>query len=117
MRVVVRMALILVVAGCSANGGAQSSGETPEHIIDVRTAGEFESGHIEGALLIPYDVIAARIAEVTPDKEARIALYCRSGRRSGIALKTLTEMGYTKVTNEGGFAEYSRRLEGKRRGD
>ncbi|MCF7973995.1 MAG: hypothetical protein K9N55_09285, partial [Phycisphaerae bacterium] len=73
-------------------------------IVDVRTASEYESGHLETAFNIPYTEIAARIAEHVKDKEQRIAVYCRSGRRSGIAKKTLETMGYTSVTDAGAYA-------------
>ena len=71
--------------------------------IDVRTTDEFNAGHIEGAAHIPYEEIAARIAEVTTDKNAKIHLYCRSGNRSGIAQQTLQAMGFTNTINEGGY--------------
>lgn len=71
--------------------------------IDVRTTDEFNAGHIEGAAHIPYEEIAARIGEITSDKEAKIHLYCRSGNRSGIAQQTLQAMGFTNTVNEGGY--------------
>lgn len=71
--------------------------------IDVRTADEFHAGHLEGAIHIPYEEIAARIGEVTTDKNATLRLYCRSGNRSGIAQQTLQAAGFTNVTNEGGY--------------
>ena len=71
--------------------------------IDVRTIDEFNAGHIEGAKHIPYEEIAARISEVTSDKDATIRLYCRSGNRSGIALQTLQAMGFKNAVNEGGY--------------
>lgn len=71
--------------------------------IDVRTTDEFNSGHIEGAAHIPYEEIAARINEVTTDKNATIHLYCRSGNRSGIAQQTLQAMGFKNAVNEGGY--------------
>lgn len=71
--------------------------------IDVRTAEEFNAGHLAGALHIPHEQIAAKIAAVTEDKNAEIYLYCRSGRRSGLALEALQAMGYSKVTNAGGY--------------
>jgi phage shock protein E len=69
--------------------------------IDVRSAEEYQSGHVNEAVNIPYEEIGARIDEVTEDKEAVIYLYCRSGRRSGIALETLQRAGYTNVINLG----------------
>jgi phage shock protein E len=73
--------------------------------IDVRTAGEFNTEHVSGAVNIPYTEIAARIGEVTADKDATIYVYCRSGRRSGIARETLIAQGFTNVTNLGGLQE------------
>lgn len=77
--------------------------------IDVRTRQEYAAGHLEGALHLPYDTIGRHIAAEVPDKDARIHLYCRSGRRSGIAMKTLQDMGYTNVVNEGGYAKLKAR--------
>jgi len=73
--------------------------------IDVRTSDEFNAGHIKGAVNIPFEEIGARINEVTNDKNATIHLYCRSGRRSGIALETLQAQGFTKAINEGGYED------------
>lgn len=71
--------------------------------IDVRTADEFNAGHIEDAAHIPYEEIAMRISEITTDKDATIHLYCRSGNRSGIAQQILQSMGFTNAVNEGGY--------------
>jgi phage shock protein E len=80
-------------------------------IIDVRTPAEWkEEGYIEGALLIPYDQIKQKIGELIKDKNTKIALYCRSGRRSGLALDSLKELGYRNVENLGGFADAQTRL-------
>lgn len=73
--------------------------------IDVRTPEEFAEGHIEGAVNLPFDQIGARIHEVTADKNAPIHLYCRSGRRSGLALETLKAQGYTNLVNRGGYRD------------
>lgn len=73
--------------------------------IDVRTVEEYNAGHLEGAINIPYDEIEQKIQAVSADKTADIQLYCRSGRRSGIALETLRGMGYSKVTNAGAYEQ------------
>jgi len=73
------------------------------HWIDVRTAEEYAAGHVRQAVNIPYEEISGRVAEVTTDKDALIYVYCRSGRRSGIAKATLDKAGYTHVINVGGF--------------
>ncbi len=78
--------------------------------IDVRTADEFNAGHIEGSAHIPYEEIALRIGEVTNDKQAQLHLYCRSGNRSGIAQQTLQAMGFTNTINEGGYEAILQRL-------
>jgi len=77
------------------------AGET--HWIDVRSADEYQGGHVEGAVNIPHTEIAERISEVTENRDAQLYLYCRSGRRSGIARDVLIEMGFTGVENVGGF--------------
>lgn len=76
-----------------------------DYWIDVRTTEEFNAGHIKGAAHIPFEEIAQRIGEVTTDKNATIHLYCRSGRRSGIAQETLQAMGFTDAVNEGGYED------------
>jgi phage shock protein E len=73
--------------------------------IDVRSIGEYESGHVDGAVNIPHTEIAERIGEVTGDKDDVIYLYCRSGRRSGIAKSVLEDAGFTNVVNIGGLSD------------
>ena len=68
-------------------------------IIDVRTEEEYESGHIEKAINIPYTEIESK---VNYDKDQAIAVYCRTGVRSSEAAKTLEKMGYTKIYDLGG---------------
>ena len=74
--------------------------------IDVRSSGEFASGALPGAKLIPHGDIAARIAEVALDKNTPVVLYCRSGRRSSIAQDELQALGYTQVINAGGYDQF-----------
>lgn len=71
--------------------------------IDVRSADEFQQGHLEGALNITHDQIAERILQVSPNKEQPIHLYCRSGRRAEAAMIELKKLGYSNVTNHGGY--------------
>ncbi len=54
---------------------------------------------------ISYTEISEGIAALTADKDASIYVYCRSGRRSGIAKETLEGLGYTQVVNVGGFEQ------------
>lgn len=73
--------------------------------IDVRSADEFNAGHLQDAVNIPHDQILARIQAVNPDKNAPVNLYCRSGRRAETALTELKNAGYTNVTNHGGYED------------
>ena len=73
--------------------------------IDVRSAEEFNTEHVAAAANIPYTEIGGRIGEVTGDKDALIYVYCRSGRRSGIAQSTLEGAGYTNVVNLGSLED------------
>ena len=84
---------------------SMAGGESDALWIDVRTAEEFEAGHFEPALNIDFEVIHEHIQSVAPNRSQAIRLYCRSGRRSGIAQETLQAMGYTNVSNEGGLEE------------
>lgn len=65
-------------------------------VVDVRTAAEFTAGHVPGAVNVPYDEIGRRAGELGP-ASAPLVLYCRSGRRSGIAVATLREKGFTRL--------------------
>lgn len=69
--------------------------------VDVRTASEFNAGHVEQAINIPYKEIAVGVEALDLDKNSLIYLYCKSGRRSGIAMKSLEALGYTQVVNVG----------------
>ena len=73
--------------------------------IDVRSAEEFNAGHLQGAVNIPHDKIVEGVKAIGSDKDAPINLYCRSGRRAETALTELKNAGYTNVTNHGGYED------------
>ena len=75
-------------------------------ILDTREQYEFDEGHIEGAILIPYTEIAERAESVLTDKGQLILVYCRSGRRSKIAAQSLADLGYTNVREFGGIIDW-----------
>jgi len=75
-------------------------------LIDVRTEEEFKTNRIEGAVLIPNYEIKERASVELPDKDARILIYCRSGRRSAQAAKDLINMDYTNVFDFGGIIDW-----------
>ena len=80
-------------------------------LIDVRTKDEFKSGHLEKAINIPYTEIEEQIKSITKDNHNNIVVYCKSGRRSGIAQKTLMQMGYKNVVNGGGYKDLLKQQE------
>jgi len=82
-----------------------------KYVVDVRTEREWETGHIDGAILIPHDRIKEKIAEYVSDRKAPIVLYCRTGHRAALALDALKEIGYENVENYGGYEDARRKLQ------
>lgn len=71
-------------------------------LIDVRTPAEYAAGHALGASNFDsVDVEAGQLPAVA--KDAKIYLYCHSGRRAGIVLGKMKAAGFTDVTNLGAF--------------
>lgn len=70
-------------------------------VIDVRTAGEFASGHVKGAINIPLDQVGSKMK--TLDKTKTYVLCCRSGMRSGNATRILKSAGFDKAYNGGSW--------------
>lgn len=70
-------------------------------VIDVRTPGEFASGHVKGAVNIPLDKIESKLN--TLKKDETYVLCCRSGMRSGNATRILKSAGFEKVYNGGSW--------------
>jgi len=66
-------------------------------IIDVRTQAEFQSGHIPGAVNIPYDELPRRLGELGSQGEREVVVYCERGGRSKAAASTLRGAGFSTV--------------------
>ncbi len=66
-------------------------------IVDVRQAWEYEDVHVEDSILIPLDELSERTDEVPTDQP--VILLCRSGNRSGQALRLLENAGFDNVHN------------------
>lgn len=76
-------------------------------VIDVRTPAEFATGHVPGAINIPHDQIGQRLQDIPASKDQPLLLYCRSGRRSLLAEKTLSNAGYNNLYHlEGDMAAW-----------
>jgi rhodanese-related sulfurtransferase len=71
--------------------------DAPVLLLDVRTPEEYAAGHIPGAVNIPYDQVGTRLSEIPKSDE--VVLYCRSGRRAGLAAETLAAAGYTRLAH------------------
>jgi len=72
-------------------------------LLDVRTPGEYNAGHLPNAVLIPVDQLPHRLNELGNDKHRAIVVYCKSGNRAGRAKNLLDQNGFTDVLNGGGY--------------
>ena len=107
--------LLLLLTGCggtasnasSENDYQQISQEEAKEmmdtqdviILDVREQDEYDSGHI-----LPVGTIDEETAaEVIPEKDSTVLVYCRSGNRSKTASSALAELGYTNIYEFGGI--------------
>ena len=115
-RMIPLLLALLLLAGCSGNSAdgayqqitqeeAKEMMDTQEVIIlDVREQDEYDSGHIPDAVLLPVGNIAEdTAAEVIPEKDSAVLVYCRSGNRSKTASSALAELGYTNIYEFGGI--------------
>ena len=117
--------LLIVSAGCAQSNKQDSQTAKTEYrkisaeeakqildtnaqaiLVDVRTEAEFKEQHISGAILLPVAEIENKAAEILPDKDATILVYCRSGVRSKTAANQLISMGYTHVYDMGGIINW-----------
>ena len=111
------IASVLLLAGCSSSTGAIDLGvsefstkvaEAGVITLDVRTPIEFGEGHIEGARLIDFQSGNFENEIAALDKNATYAVYCRSGNRSGQAVKVMQDAGFTNLFNmDGGVIDWA----------
>lgn len=93
-------------AGKTAPAEAKQLVADGARLVDVRTPGEFGSGHIHGAMNVPLQALANRIAELG-DRSQPVVVYCRSGARSSSAKKVLEKAGFEKVFDLGAMSRWS----------
>jgi len=104
--IVIVLASVALSAGCddaSGGGAAEATvrvdgaearrlvAEEGALLLDVRTDGEWQSRHVDGATHIPVQELAARLTEVPTDR--KVVVYCASGVRSARAVEMLREAG------------------------
>lgn len=74
-------------------------------LIDVRTPQEFAEGRIPGAINVPFEELAAHIADLGP-RDGEIIVYCEAGVRSARAASLLREKGFTHVYDLGAMSRW-----------
>lgn len=83
--------------------------KTDEILVDVRTPGEYESGHLKGALNIDWNNSNFNDQVTKLDKNKPVFVYCKSGGRSGAAAQALKEMGFKEVYDmDGGITSWNK---------
>lgn len=116
-KVIAVIAAVLLLAGCSSSSSANNlsvdefsakAAEPGVVTLDVRTPGEFAEGYIQGARLIDFQSGNFENEIATLDKNATYAVYCRSGNRSGQAVKVMHDAGFHNVYNlNGGVIDWA----------
>jgi rhodanese-related sulfurtransferase len=66
-------------------------------VLDVRTPDEFKDGHIEGAINVDYNSGGFKTELLKLDKKKTYFVYCRTGRRSGEAVKIMRDLGFGNI--------------------
>ena len=77
-------------------------------IIDVRTKGEYQGGHIKGSVNIPLNTLQGHLTKLKKDKP--IITCCASGMRSSSAKSVLQSHGFKEVYNGGGWSSLQNKL-------
>ena len=99
-RFLAAFATLMVVVGCGSSSNMEKTMLTTNTIIiDVRTPAEFAEGHVEGA--INLDLESGQFEAELPnlDPAQPYIVYCRSGRRSGVAVEIMKASAFTQITD------------------
>jgi len=110
--------LITALMACGSPVQTMSSSELLERlqgpqdmlvVLDVRSEGEYRSGHVPGAINIPHDQLGARMGELRSRDNSEFVVYCESGRRAGKAESILLAEGFINVRHlQGDMAQWRR---------
>lgn len=87
------------VKNLSSNEFANKITDPKVVVLDVRTPSEFSAGHIERAINIDVEASTFETEIAKLDKTKTYAVYCHSGRRSGIATAQMAKAGFTHIFN------------------
>jgi phage shock protein E len=101
---------VFVINPIMAGGGNEEAAEkawpmieSGALVVDVRSAAEFESGHLDGAVNIEWTNIDGLVAAIGSDHQRPVVFYCRSGNRAGKSIVKLEKQGYTNIYNATGL--------------
>lgn len=105
------MGLFQRLLGPDINEGIRTFHDTKGAcLMDVRTPQEYRQGHVPGSINIPLDSLS-RVQKKVKNRNTPLYVYCLSGARSRQAVSQLGQMGYTNVTNIGGYQKYKGKAE------
>ena len=117
-KVIAMLTSVLLLAGCASGATgvtnmnvedfSKKTAESGVVILDVRTPGEFMTGHIQGAQNIDFESGSFESQIESLDKNGTYAVYCRSGNRSGQAVKVMQDAGFKNIYNlDGGVIDWA----------
>ena len=117
-KVITMLASVLLLAGCASGATgvtnmnvedfSKKTAESGVVILDVRTPGEFMTGHIQDAQNIDFESGSFESQIESLDKNGTYAVYCRSGNRSGQAVKVMQDAGFKNIYNlNGGVIDWA----------
>jgi rhodanese-related sulfurtransferase len=104
---VVVVALVFFIRSRPGISGAEAQRlvAAGARLVDVRSPGEFASGHLPGAVNIPVGEVGRRTGELGPP-DTTVVVYCASGMRSAAAASALRKQGFKAVHNLGGLGRW-----------
>ncbi len=118
LRSILPALLAFTLASCSGQPGTtdlsaadfdKAIAAGPTQLVDVRTPGEYASGHLEGALSIDWTGSAFQEGIAKLEKEKPVLLYCASGRRSAAARSAMEQAGFKDVKHlDGGIGSWTK---------